>query len=393
MQIFKDKHIELLQNLIRCRSITPTDDGALEVVRDYLQHLGFESKMKSFGTGAEEVLNLYSCKQGNKNGKNLCFAGHTDVVPPGELDKWTFDPFAAVIQEGILYGRGAVDMKSAIIAFIAATEEFMSINKDFGAISFLLTADEEGVAKFGIDPMISWLYDNEIKIDQCVVGEPVSKEELGDNIKIGARGSANFFLKIYGVQGHVAYTHLTDNPVKKANKIISELLEYNFSHENLIFDKTNIEITKIDCDSGAENIVPNSIAIRFNFRYGDDYNHDVLKKIVEAIVRKHVPNTDDYELESRTSGDAALWVRDVHGSSLINIAKDSIEKVIGKPPEVSTYGGTSDARFIRKYCEAIEVGLLGTTAHHIDENVSLKDLENLAKIYFEMISSYFNLVL
>jgi succinyl-diaminopimelate desuccinylase len=321
----------------------------------------------------------------DSNGKNLCFAGHTDVVPVGELAKWKYNPFSATIEDKVLYGRGAVDMKSSIVAFIPAVEKFLSQGKNFGSISFLLTADEEGQAKYGTEPMIQWLYDQKIKIDHCIVGEPVSVKSIGDNIKIGARGSANFILKIYGKQGHVAYTHMIDNPVKKANKILTDLHQYNFSHINTTFDRTNIEVTKVDCNSGAENIVPNSIEMRFNFRYGDDYNYEKLKSIVEDIVKKH---SDHYEINSRTSGDAALWLNT--NSNFIQLAKDSIEKVTGTMPSANTYGGTSDARFIRKYCEAIEIGLLGDTAHQIDENVNLSDLETLSKIYFELINSYFS---
>lgn len=382
MQLFKQHHLELLQNLISKKSITPTDAGALPMILDYLKT--FKSTLKSFGNDSEEVLNLYSILENDCNGKNLCFAGHTDVVPLGDIEKWTYEPFSAIVKDNVLYGRGAVDMKSSIVAFIAAVEEFVSQGKAFGSISLLLTADEEGPAKYGTEPMIQWLYDQQITINHCIVGEPVSIESIGDNIKIGARGSANFILQVYGKQGHVAYSHMIDNPVKKIDKILTDLHQYNFAHINTVFDKTNVEVTKIDCDSGAENIVPNSVLMRFNFRYGDDYNYEKLKLIVEDIVKKH---SDKYEIQSRTSGDAALWLNS--NSTFIQIAKDAIEKVTGKRPSANTYGGTSDARFIRKYCEAIEVGLLGDTAHQINENVSLKDLETLTKIYCQLINDYF----
>ncbi len=381
-KIFKEKHLKLLQNLIAKKSITPTDAGALQLIVNYLKK--FNSTLKSFGDGSEKILNLYSVLKRDNNGKNLCFTGHTDVVPLGDISKWTYDPFAAVVIDGVLYGRGAVDMKSSIIAFIAAVEAFLSQGKNFGSISFLLTADEEGSAKYGIKTMIKWLYDQKIKIDHCIVGEPVSIKSIGDNIKIGARGSANFILKIYGKQGHVAYTHIIDNPVKKANKILTDLHNYNFLHINTTFDRTNIEVTKIDCDSRAENIVPNNIEMRFNFRYGDDYNYEKLKYIVNDIVKKYAKH---YELTSRTSGDAALWLNS--NSKFIELAKDSIESVTSKKPSITTYGGTSDARFIKKYCEVMEIGLLGDTAHQIDENVNLNDLETLSEIYFELITNYF----
>lgn len=376
------KHTELLQKLIRCKSITPTDAGVLPLLNQYLQKLGFQSLFQTFGTEKEQVLNLYSALNGN--GKNLCFAGHTDVVPPGDIAQWTYDPFSAVIKNDILYGRGAVDMKSAIVCFIAAVEEYISQNKNFGTISFLLTADEEGPAKYGTEPMIEWLYSNGIKIDSCIVGEPVSIENICDNIKIGARGSANFIVKIFGVQGHVAYTHRIDNPIKRANQILTNLHAYNFSHTNAIFDRTNIEVTKISSDSGAENMVPNEIEIRFNFRYGSDYDYDSLKDIVKEIVAK---NAIKYHIESRTSGNAALWLNE--NSNLISIAKSSIQQITGKVPTVNTYGGTSDARFIRKYCEAIEIGCNGNTAHQIDECVSLADLELLTRIYLKILQNYF----
>lgn len=382
MYILKQQHLNLLQQLINTQSITPDDGGALIMIIEYLKE--FKSILKSFGPNSEKVLNLYSVIEKNSNGKNLCFAGHIDVVPPGDLTQWIYDPFSATLKDGILYGRGTVDMKSSIVAFIAAVEEFISQGKDFGSISFLLTSDEEGPAKYGIEPMIEWLYQEKIKIDHCIVGEPVSIKSIGDNIKIGARGSANFILKVYGKQGHVAYTHMIDNPVKKVNKILYDLHQYNFKHINTIFDKTNIEVTKLDCDSGAENIVPNSVLIRFNFRYGDDYDYEKLKFIVEDIVKKH---TNHYEIESRTSGNAALWLNSK--SDFITLAQDTIETVIGQRPSANTYGGTSDARFIRRYCEVIEIGLLGDTAHQVNENVNLIDLEQLAKIYLQLIHNYF----
>jgi succinyl-diaminopimelate desuccinylase len=381
-KVFKEKHVELLQELIKKKSITPIDNGALPLLVSYLKD--FNSTLKSFGSSDEAVMNLYSVLERDSNGKNLCFLGHTDVVPPGELNQWKFDPFSATIENSILFGRGTVDMKGAIVAFIAAVDTFILSGNDFGSISFLLTADEEGVAKYGTVKMIEWLNDRNVKIDHCIVGEPVSIEEIGDNIKIGARGSANFILVVYGKQGHVAYSHMVDNPIKRVNRILSDIISYNFSHINTIFDKTNIEITKINSDSGAENIVPNSVEVRFNFRYGSDYNYQQLKEIVENIVKE---DAEKYEISSRTSGDAALWLDS--NSHFINLAKDSIRNITSIEPSVGTYGGTSDGRFIRKYCEAIEIGLVGNTAHQINERVPLKDLETLANIYLEILNNYF----
>jgi succinyl-diaminopimelate desuccinylase len=379
-RIFTNKYIEILRELIGKRSITPVDNGALQLVAECLKE--FNSTFKSFGE--DPVLNLYSVVERDSNGKNLCFLGHTDVVPPGELNKWQYDPFSATVDNGILFGRGAVDMKGAIVAFIAAVDSFLLSGKSFGSISLLLTADEEGIAKYGTEPMMAWLSDQSVKIDHCIVGEPVSISTIGDNVKIGARGSANFILVVYGIQGHVAYSHMVDNPIKRVNKILTALSHYNFSHINTIFDKTNIEITKINGDSGAENIVPNSVEVRFNFRYGNDYSYEQLKNIVENIVEEH---TEKYEISSRTSGDAALWLDS--NSNFIHLVKDSIKSVTGIEPSATTYGGTSDGRFIRKYCEAIEVGLLGDTAHQINESVPLDHLEELARIYLEILNNYF----
>lgn len=382
MTLFSLKHQQLLQSLIHCKSITPVDDGALMLLKTYLSQFGFQSTLQSFGNGPEEVLNLYSNIQLNDDGKSFCFAGHTDVVPPGDISKWQCDPFAATIKNDILYGRGAVDMKSAIVCFIAAVEEYLKTSGALGSISILLTADEEGPATNGTNPMIHWLYDNGVKIDYCLVGEPVSIQMVGDNIKIGARGSANFILKIHGKQGHVAYTHMTKNPVRAMNKILTDLHAYDFSYTNTIFDKTSVEITKIHCDSGAENVVPNLVEVRFNFRYGDDYDYEKLKVVVKNIVENH---TNEYEIQSRTSGNAALWLNEQ--SNFIETVKRAIQCVTGIKSNASTYGGTSDARFIRSFCEVIEVGLIGDTAHQVDEFVTLNDLETLTKIYFEILKN------
>lgn len=380
--VIQASHIELLQNLIRCKSITPIDDGALLLIKHYLQQRNFQSTLISFGEDEEKVLNLYSVLEYNESGKNLCFAGHTDVVPPGGI--WSHDPFSATIKENILYGRGAVDMKSAIVAFIAASDSYTG---QFGSISLLITGDEEGVAKHGTDPMMKWMYRNKVKIDHCIVGEPVSMNSVGDNIKIGARGSANFSLRIFGKQGHVAYTHMTDNPLRKASKILQALYDFNFIHTNAVFDKTSVEVTKVVSDSGAENVVPNDVVMRFNFRYGDDYSYDKLKQIVLKIVANHVSERD-YEMQATNSSSPALWL--TQNSRFLLMAQQAIEKITGRMPEVSTYGGTSDARFIRNYCEVIEIGLLGNTAHQINESVDLDDIEKLARIYLELISQYFS---
>ncbi len=305
-------------------------------------------------------------------------------MPPGDLASWSYPPFSATIKDGIIYGRGAQDMKGAIIAFIAALEAFLNEDRDFGTISFLITGDEEKVAKYGTEPMIKFLYQNNIRIDSVLVGEPVSKKILGDNIKIGARGSATFLIKIQGKQGHVAYEGQTKNPVQDLNKLLTAFYNYTFENKNPIYSKTNLEVTKIDCDSGAENIVPANLLLRFNFRYGEDYNYEKLKKLVQELAEKEGVICD---ITSWTSGDAALWL-DTE-SSFLKLTSKSLEEVIGFKPEITTYGGTSDARFIRHYCEALEVGLVGNKAHQINESVSLEELDNLAKIYFNILKNYF----
>ncbi len=397
--IVQNKHIELLRQLVMCKSITPTDSRALFLLQKYLVNIGFTVHIRGFNAdGVHEenldelntdmVLNMYAVK--NIGGtKNLCFAGHTDVVPPGDISKWQYNPFDAMVENGILYGRGAVDMKGAIIAFFAAAEHFINITNAAYNISFLLTADEEGKAIYGIKPMLQWVY-NELneKIDHCIVGEPVSKNTIGDTIKVGARGSATFVVTIYGKQGHVAYHHLADNPVKKANSILTALLEYDFKHTNVLFNKTNLEVTRVACDSGAENVIPNEIVLQFNVRYSDDYNYLSLQQLIKKILEQHL-QTHEYTLHSWSSGDAFIGINNIDKSEILNVVREAIEANNNVTPYIDTAGGTSDARFIKQYCDVLEIGLLGNTAHQVNEHVALRDIEKLAAIYLSVIQNYF----
>jgi succinyl-diaminopimelate desuccinylase len=378
-------NLTLLKRLLQCQSITPRDDGALTLLANYLTNLNFTVIEKTFGEGPEEVKNLYASLTKDPEGRTFCFAGHTDVVPPGNLEAWTYQPFSATIAEDRIFARGAQDMKGAIVAFISALETFLEQDLPFGTISLLLTGDEEKVAKYGTEPMLKFLTQEGIKIDSALVGEPVSKKRLADNIKIGARGSATFQVAIQGKQGHVAYEGATKNPVKDLSKLLSALYNHPFQiEEDSIFSKTNLEVTKIACDSGATNIVPDNLLMQFNFRYSDQDNYETLKLLVQNIAEKEL---EAYQIQSSSSGDAALWLK--RESPFLQLAKEVIQNMTGSEPEVSTYGGTSDARFIRHYCETLEIGLVGDKAHQIDESVSIAELEGLTELYLELLKRYF----
>ncbi|WP_264730199.1 succinyl-diaminopimelate desuccinylase [Wolbachia endosymbiont (group B) of Episyrphus balteatus] len=370
--------VELTKKLISFKSITPKDDGAIEHIAAILKKSGFECEILEFG---DKVKNLYAKYI---NGvPNLCFAGHVDVVPPGELKDWISDPFKPEIRDGMLYGRGAADMKSGIAAFIAAMVDSVAGKFRFsGSISALITSAEESAEEHGTKEVLEWMKSKQKKIDFCIVGEPTSSEKLGDTIKIGRRGSATFKLICHGKQGHVAYPDLADNPIYKMVSILSKIKDTTFDTGNKYFQPSHCEITTIDVGNNTNNLIPSSIAAGFNVRYNNTQTPDVLYKMIDAICTNV---TNDYKLSMQNSRDVFLSNPD----SNTDIMLDAINKITGIDAVLSTSGGTSDAAFIKDICPVIEFGMINKTAHQVNECVSIDDIHKLTAIYKEFIKNYF----
>ena len=375
--------LDLAQRLIRCPSVTPKDGGALDTLQKVLIELGFECKRLVFDDDdSPPVDNLYA-RLGNK-GPNFCFAGHTDVVPVGDMNGWTVDPFGAEIVGDTLFGRGATDMKSAIASFIAGTSEFLQKNgNDFGgSISLLITGDEEGPSINGTKKVLAWMEDVGEELDACLVGEPTNPKELGDMIKIGRRGSLSGSIKVYGVQGHTAYPHLAKNPLPTLAKLATLLSETPLDRGNEHFQPSNLQITSIDVGNTATNVIPASGQLRFNVRFNDQHTGESLMKWVE---KKCESVEADFDIEFRLTGEAFL----TPPGKLSDILSNAVQDVTGKQPELSTTGGTSDARFIKDFCPVAEFGLISQTMHKVDERVAIKDIRHLTKIYEAVLDQYF----
>lgn len=375
--------VDLAQRLIRCPSVTPDDGGALDTLQKALVALGFECKRLKFDDNdSSPVDNLYA-RLGNK-APNFCFAGHTDVVPVGDLKGWTFDPFGAEIIEDTLYGRGATDMKSAIASFIAGTSKFLQKNgADFGgSISLLITGDEEGPSINGTKKVLSWMEGVGEELDACLVGEPTNPKELGEMVKIGRRGSLSGSVKVHGVQGHTAYPHLAKNPLPTLAKIATLLSETPLDKGNQHFQPSNLQITSIDVGNTATNVIPASGQLRFNVRFNDQHSGESL---MEWIEKKCESLEAGFDIEFRLTGEAFL----TPPGNLSDILSTAVKGVTGKQPELSTTGGTSDARFIKDFCPVAEFGLISQTMHKVDERVSIEDIRNLTKIYESVLDQYF----
>lgn len=370
--------VELTKKLISFKSITPKDDGAIEHIAAILKKGGFECEILEFG---DKVKNLYAKYI---NGvPNLCFAGHVDVVPPGELKDWISDPFKPEIRDGMLYGRGAADMKSGIAAFIAAIVDSVAGKFRFsGSISALITSAEESTEEHGTKAVLEWMKSKQKKIDFCIVGEPTSSEKLGDTIKIGRRGSATFKLICHGKQGHVAYPELADNPIYKMISILSKIKDTTFDTGNKYFQPSHCEITTIDVGNNTNNLIPSSIAAGFNIRYNNIQTLDGLYKLIDEICSSV---TNDYKLSMQSSRNVFLSIPDRN----TDIMLDAINKITGIDAVLSTNGGTSDAAFIKDICPVIEFGMINKTAHQVNECVSIDDIHKLTAIYKEFIKNYF----
>jgi len=379
--------VALAQSLIRCPSVTPDEAGALSVLEEVLAPAGFTVHRMTFSEpGTPDVENLYARIGGA--GPNVCFAGHTDVVPPGDTAQWTFPPFAAEIRDGVLYGRGAVDMKGAIACFVAAALGHLERcgGQLGGSISLLITGDEEGPSINGTAKVLDWLRERGERLDACVVGEPSNPHAIGDEIKIGRRGSLNGELVVFGKQGHAAYPHLADNPIPKLARIIDRLSTTPLDEGTPDFEPSSLQVTVISAPNTATNVIPSEARAKFNIRYNDLHR----RPGVEEWVRQQCTAAAE-EVGARWSvsfsgtGDVFL----TRPGPLVDTMTEAVRAVVGRVPRLSTSGGTSDARFIQAYCPVIEFGLVNETIHQVDERVPLSDLHTLTAVYERFLEQFF----
>jgi succinyl-diaminopimelate desuccinylase len=367
--------LALAQALIRRPSVTPQDAGALDIVEAVLKDLGFETHRLPFG----DVDNLYA-RLGNA-APHFCFAGHTDVVPVGE--GWNTDPFAAEVKDGMLYGRGAADMKSAIAAFIAAVSRLPAPK---GSISLLITGDEEGAAVNGTVKLLEWLKSRGEKIDHCVVGEPTSVGHAGDTLKIGRRGSINFRITVTGVQGHVGYPQKAKNPIPALAELVTQLAQHKLDKGNDHFDPSTLAFTSVDVGNEATNVIPGEARARFNIRFNDRHTPDSLTNWVKDRADRIAQEWGCViEVSAQTSGVAFLTAP----GKFTQLISDTVSGITGQSPFFSTSGGTSDARFIKDVCPVVELGLAGATMHKADECVAVSEITALTDIYAALLAAYF----
>ncbi|MEO0391622.1 MAG: succinyl-diaminopimelate desuccinylase [Pseudomonadota bacterium] len=379
-----DPAIAYTQSLIRCRSVTPADDGALAMVERVLEPLGFRLTRMAFGKGDERVENLYARRGDRDQGPVFCFAGHTDVVPPGDEAAWTHDAFAATIDDdGVLYGRGAVDMKGNIGGFLAALERAVADGTaDQGSISLIITGDEEGLGVNGTCKVLEWMQDQGEGFDLCLVGEPTSIETLGDVMKIGRRGSLTGTLTVQGVQGHVAYPHRADNPLHPLVRLLNTLIEEPLDQGTEHFEPSTLQLTTIDVGNPTSNVIPGQGMAVFNSRFNNRHTPETLT----AEIRRRLDTVGvAYDLDIRVSAKPFLTAP----GPLIQAAREAIEQVTGITPAMTTGGGTSDARFVADYGPVFEFGLVGDTMHQVDERVPSADLPKIADAYHAILQQFF----
>ncbi len=374
--------LRLAQSLIRCPSVTPADAGALDVLETALEELGFLCWRVPFSeAGTPDIDNLYA-RLGTE-GRNFCFAGHTDVVPVGQ--GWTVDPFGGEVIGGVLHGRGASDMKGAIACFVAAVARLKDLDSPVfgrGSISLLVTGDEEGPSINGTRKLLQWLAEHEETLDACLVGEPTNPTVLGEMMKIGRRGSLNGRLTVYGTQGHAAYPHLADNPILRLLRMLGGLIETPLDQGTAHFQPSTVTLTSIDVGNPATNVIPAEARAAFNIRFNDRHTEDGiashLRSVFDAV-------GGDYDLDLVLSGEPFLTAP----GPLSEVVRAAVRSVSGRDPEPSTSGGTSDARFIKDACPVVEFGLVGRSMHKADECVPLDDLESLTRIYQGILEGYF----
>ncbi|MCP3474013.1 succinyl-diaminopimelate desuccinylase [Bradyrhizobium sp. CCGUVB1N3] len=383
--------VSLTRDLVRCPSVTPADAGALGVLEDLLKAAGFTTDRVTFGEpGTADIDNLYA--RIGTEGPHITFAGHTDVVPPGDESAWTLGAFSGEVKDGYLYGRGAVDMKGGIACSVAAVLEHLAANggkpraDGKGSISFLITGDEEDVSINGTIKLLKWAAERGETFDHCVLGEPSNVETLGDTIKVGRRGSQSGTLHVEGRQGHVAYPHRASNPVPDISRLIVAISDEPLDHGSAQFQASNLEFTSVDVGNSAYNVIPGQARAKFNIRYNDNHTQASLRELVEARLAKACGNRIRAHIVWEPSNSNVFVTKP---GPFTDLAVSAISEVTGRKPELSTSGGTSDARFISSYCPVIEFGLVGQTMHQIDERVPVADLEKLTRVYRGILTRYF----
>jgi len=361
--------LPLAQALIRCASVTPADEGAMAVLEGALAPLGFACTRLRFG----DVENLFAIRRSGGNGPHLCFAGHTDVVPPG--GGWRHAPFEAAVEDGILYGRGAVDMKGGVAAFLAATAEAVADGTaDRGTLSFLITGDEEGDATDGTTRVLDWMAENHLIPDMCLVGEPTSKERLGDTIKVGRRGSVSAEITVHGTQGHVAYPDRADNPIHRLVRVLHRLTERPLDSGTEWFQPSTLQVTTVDVGNPTGNIVPPRAVARLNIRFNDTHTATSLEAWIRGILAEEAPR---HEASFSSSGDAFL----TRPGPFVDALRRAVRAETGEEGTLDTGGGTSDARFVTRFCPVAELGAVGTTMHKVDEHTPVEELRRLSSLY------------
>jgi succinyl-diaminopimelate desuccinylase len=387
MTALGDKAFQLAQGLIRCESVTPADAGALDVLIEAVKPTRFTVWRLNFkDDGTPPVDNLYA--RVGDGPPNLCFAGHVDVVPPGDATQWTHPPFAAEVADGRLYGRGASDMKGAIACFVAAALDYAkSRGRELdGSISLLITGDEEGPAVNGTRKVLAWMKEQGERLDHCIIGEPTNATRIGEAIKIGRRGSLNGHLKVTGTQGHVAYPHLANNPVKGLIKVLARIYDSPLDYGSAHFSPSNFEVTSIDVGNPTTNIIPSAAEARFNIRFNDRHEAGALKDLLREHARAALSGSDlSFSLGFEPHAESFL----TEPGPLDALMSEAVSEVTGLTPKLSTDGGTSDARFIKDYCPVIEFGLTTASIHKVDENAAITDLEQLTDVYRRFIALYF----
>ena len=374
--------VALAQELIRCPSVTPADAGALDVVERELKSLGFSTWRLPFGEAPDgPVDNLYA--RLGETGPHFCYAGHTDVVPAGDANGWTVEPFAGTIDQGFLIGRGAADMKGSIAAFLVALRRHLAAaGGPKGSISLLITGDEEGPARHGTTEVLDWMEANGHRPDHCLVGEPTSARQLGDMVKVGRRGSLNATITVHGIQGHVAYPQRADNPITRLVRILDRVKAEPIDHGTEFFDPSNLEVTNLDVGNPTENLIPARATARLNIRFNDRHTGQSLSDWLRAVVAEEAPRHD---IAIRVSGESFFTPPGL----LSDLVVEAIQQHTGLTPELSTTGGTSDARFIRRMCPVLEFGLVGESMHKADEKVAVADVHRLTDIYETLLNRYF----
>jgi succinyl-diaminopimelate desuccinylase len=378
--------VQILQDLIRCPSITPHDAGALDVLQNLLTKAGFTCHRLPFNEqNTPEIDNLFA--RIGTSAPHFCFAGHTDVVPVGDVKDWTHPPFAAEIHDGQIYGRGATDMKGSNAAFTAAAIDFVNTNPKFkGSISFLITGDEEGPAINGTIKVLKWMKENDHLPDHCLVGEPTCVDQLGDTIKIGRRGSLSFIVTVEGKQGHVAYPNKTDNPIAKLARFVDRISTTPLDNGNIHFDPSSLAVTTFDVGNPATNVVPARATAKFNIRFSTEHHYETLKTWVAAHIEKVKDELGGkWSVTSNEGAEAFI----TEPGDFVQLVQKAVREETGLTPVLSTTGGTSDARFIKNFCPVLEFGPTNATIHQVDERIGVEELKATTRVYARVLTSYF----